>query len=283
MIWDDGRSGAAGQVAGDVTLGDLEPECGSFRKVRGTVFETDDMLMVGRVCGTDTYLSRGVHHWANISRDQYVKLIHDAREAGKSLRYLFVTATDGPPRVEYWLIPGEILGQILGVRHKSSPGDVLGVHIRCKDGRFFLDDVDVTDHHHVARLDQEQATVLKEALRITRRISVRGGANRATSQETTPIGTMTGEETSGEHQLFQVPVSGTRKMTLSVPIPLNTRDIERLKAWIDLMADILTQDQAPRAIVSHDDLDDCFAALEPDDELERALEGQRRVDNEMWQ
>lgn len=282
MIWDDGRSGVAGQFAGDVTLDSLVPQFGSFRKVRGTVFETDEMIVIGRACGTDAYLSRGVHHWANISRDQYVKLIHDAREAGKILRYLFVTATDGPPRVEYWLIPSEILGQALRDRHKTSPGDVLGMHIKCKDGRFFLGEVDVTDHHQVASLDQEQTTLLKEALRITRRGSaVASDSPKATTEPgnscVPPI-----EGTSGEIHSFQVPVSGARKMTLSMPIPLAARDIERLKAWIDLMSDVLTQDQTLRAADARDDVDDCFAAMEPDDELERALEAQRQVDNEMW-
>src|SRR5438093_13323406 len=97
MLWDDGRSGAAGCAAGNIALHELEAREGPIKKIKGTTFESAKALIVGRVCASDAYLEEPILHWANASWDQHLELTRAAKDAGKELIYLFITASSDPP------------------------------------------------------------------------------------------------------------------------------------------------------------------------------------------
>src|SRR5258708_4393935 len=128
-IWNDGRSGIAGAWAGNRALDTIAHTEGPINKIRGTIFDGANEILIGRVCGNDEYLHSGVLHWANTSWDQHCDLDRDAQSAGKQLTYLFVTASDNPPTVEYWRVPAPIVRDGMVERKKDRRGPPFPVHI----------------------------------------------------------------------------------------------------------------------------------------------------------
>ena len=57
-LWNDGRSGEAGCLAGNLVLAHLRDTQGeSFSERKGTTFRGRTSIWVGRVCSTDAYLN----------------------------------------------------------------------------------------------------------------------------------------------------------------------------------------------------------------------------------
>jgi len=238
-VWNDGRSGVMGQTAGNLALSHLEESVGvEFEKLKGTIFVGGELVCIGRACGTDSYLGASVLHWANVSQDQQAELETFAAEHGAQLYYLLVAAKDKPAEVHYWLLPAQIVQAVLAAKGRDNPGDTCGIHIVESEGRHMLVDHDVSAHHHVVVLSHEQAGRLSAALSRDeqRSRSVKGRNRRAdgggAAHKKSP--------TNGDFGTrFEIPLACGNKAVLSVERPVADTDVARLKAWLDIMQDIL--------------------------------------------
>jgi hypothetical protein len=235
MVWDDGRSGVAGQFVGNLVLCSLNAELGKLRKRKGTVFDAPKTILIGRICSNTSYLSRDTAHWASISRTQHNQIIAEAHSEKKRAVYLFITANVRAPHVDFWLIPAAVLGKMLDRRHKTELGDVLAVQIKAAGDRYVLADLDVTEFHRSLELDNAQATELTAALD-----GPAPTAERRHRREQASRSAGYGADS------YDVPVSDGRSVTLAVPGALAAEDVARLKGWLDLMADILTRPATDR-------------------------------------
>jgi hypothetical protein len=237
-LWNDGRSGEAGCAAGNLVLADLAQGGIAFRKVRGTTFESPESIWIGRVCATDSYLSPGVAHWANISFDQHRELMADAASNQRSLVYLFITAMESPPSVHYWRVPGEIIDRLLTEQGKAHRGGVYGMHIVEAHGRYRIGQHDVSEYHRAVSMNERASTKLAGGFEAVRRrrtsaaaASSGDGGGRALVSATTG--------NPDDHREFTIHLAGGRNARVLLPIPIAENDLPRLKGWFDLMSDVL--------------------------------------------
>src|SRR4051794_37268204 len=161
MLWTDGRSGAAGCVAGNFVLSQLND--GTIKRLKGTMFESSSALLIGRVCATDEYLQPPIVHWANASWDQHVEMKQDAAAAGKKLAYLFITASSDPAEVRYWRVPGSVVEAAFELRCKNKRGDTCAVHISAEKSNYYVGKVDVTKYFKTVEVNPAQARRLRDA------------------------------------------------------------------------------------------------------------------------
>jgi hypothetical protein len=230
-VWDDGRTGAAGRLAGNIALEDLARKHGPWRKVKGTVFESARELVIGRVCSSDDYLTAPIVHWANGSWDQHVELQNLAGSRGNALNYLFVTATRQPPTVTYWHVPAPVVEAEFIARGRNAHRSTCALHIIADGDRNYLGKGEVTAHRHVVVLDDAGSVALARAF-------ARGGA-RASAL---PSSRRTSRAARGDvANSYAIPVSGGRAVTVQIPGPLSAADVSRFRSWIDLTEDVLTE------------------------------------------
>lgn len=234
-LWDDGRSGEAGCAAGNIALGHLASQGMRFRKVRGTTFESSDAIWISRVCSSDSYLSGGVAHWANISWDQHRDMLSEAQANNRSLIYLFVTGTEKPAAVHYWRVPAQVVECVLVQQGKNSRGATYGLHLIHDNGTYRIGEFDVTQYHAAVPLASNAAERLVAGFESTRQ---KKAAKRISPLVIEPERMPTAEDR--DIQRFEVPLTGGRVARLGVPVPISGSDLQRLKGWLDLMADILT-------------------------------------------
>ena len=236
-LWNDGRSGEAGCAAGNMVLGHLANTGVAFRKVRGTTFESPESIWIGRVCATDSYLSPGVSHWANISFDQHRELMADAAANHRSLIYLFITAMELPASVHYWRVPGEIIDRTLSEHAKAHRGAVYGMHIVEAHGRYRIGQHDVTEYHHSVPLNERASARLAVGFEAVRQRKVKG-TPATILPDSASAGVTAGGDDDGQKE-FAIPLAGGRNARVVLPIPIAENDLPRLKGWFDLMSDIL--------------------------------------------
>ena len=227
QLWNDGRSGAAGCTAGNLALANLRRVESPLTKLKGTTFESAAAFIIGRVCATDEYLREPILHWANASWDQHVELKRAAQEARKELIYLFITASNDPPAIRYWRVPADAVEAAMVGRGKNRRGEVCAIHIAVDDGRHLIGKTDVTRHCTTVKLDEAAARELHAAFEVAKR-----QAHRLNSP---PLRNQSGLAT------FDIPASGAGTIRIQARLPLRMSDVARLKRWIDLTADVLTE------------------------------------------
>lgn len=238
-VWNDGRSGEAGCLSGNLVLDELARVHGRFTRVRGTTFQSRDAVWVGRFCH-EVYIEWPYCHWANVGVDQFHEMSAYAQSAGKRLLYLFVTAQ--PSRtaaIAYWAVPADILREVLDARGRNTSRTTFAVHIAFRDGRYGLDQADITEFHGELTPGPEVVSRLRNvtppaapALR-DQDGSVR--SRRVARRHGTRIG-----EPQQSLREFAVPLTGERSALLRLPVPLAEVDVSRIKGWMDLMSDVLT-------------------------------------------
>ncbi len=234
-MWRDGRSGPAGCTAGNLVLAHLEASAGeTFHERKGTTFRSRDAIWVGRVCSTDAYLSARDRHWANLSWGQHQQVVAEARRDGAQVKYLFITVLEGEPVIHYWVLGSGLIDEVAFAREGAGTEFVYSLHIRENGGRYEVDGHDVTKHHYRLRLEGSDARRMDTAFEATRAPKGRRATGRKAA--TGPLRTP-GVRSDPE---FQIPVIGGRTATLTLPQPAARVDIERIKGWLDLMADVLT-------------------------------------------
>lgn len=162
-IWCDRRSGRAGQIAGNLVLSELARR---FREEihhrKGTTFVSAKHVYVARACGTADYLAKNEAHWCNLSPVQHREVVKEARKQRRKLLFVFITAT--PDKVHYWRVPASVTARVLS-RLTPKPSDKsCFLRIRRREGRFFLEDEDVTQYHAVLQPDDALAAELSTAL-----------------------------------------------------------------------------------------------------------------------
>ncbi len=233
-IWDDGRSGAAGQAAGNVALEVIQRSEGHVQKLKGTVFESDRSILIGRVCSSDEYLADPVLHWANASWDQHEEIRRHAKESGKAFAYLFVTVSKNPIALKFWKVPADVVEKVFVERERNRRGSTCAIHINGSGARRFIGKTDVTKYQVDVALRPAHAACLTESF--NREQPDRREASA--SQRQTREHVAHAEQSSNA---YRIPVSGGRSLTIQVPGPLSNEDVTRVKAWIDLTADVLTE------------------------------------------
>lgn len=228
-VWDDGRSGEAGRVAGNLVLAELDKTERPIAKLKGTVFESAKALLVGRVCSSSEYLAGDVLHWANVSWDQHREVADEAKSRGKRFEYLFITASSDPPVVRFWRVPADTVATYLADRGKKSRGETCALHIVEDAGRQLLGRHDVTAFHGQVTVAGARAAELQQAIAARSAGSGRLAAPDSRAARDAPTGG------------YEIPLSGGRAAWLLVPAAIAPPDLDRLKGWIDLMADVLTE------------------------------------------
>jgi hypothetical protein len=226
-LWKDGRSGLAGCYAGNLALVDIARKHNERLSARkGTTFNGRRALLVGRVCSTDAYLNKGTAHWANLGPEQHAEVATEAKALRKNLVYLFITATAKPPGVHYWALPGELVGRVLPSLPVKEVDKSCHIRIQEKDGRYFLQDLDISKYHSTVSLVDGKASKLTRAFEDQRR-----------REQKRP---QPGNASNG-FQEFSIPLRAGQSAVLRLPKPTAEADLARIKAWIDLMADVLTE------------------------------------------
>jgi hypothetical protein len=122
----------------------------------------------------------------------------------------------------------------------------IGVHIFDRNGRYFLGDDDVTQYYEALPVDAELRQLFLDVA-APKRLRTERPDDRDWP-DTTPSPEL-GAGASGvnvsamRRRNYPVPLSGGRSAVLSLPVPLHGRDVNRIKGWVDLMADVLTQEE----------------------------------------
>ncbi len=161
-IWKDGRTGAPGQIAGNLALADLSGRSGEkITHRRGTTFVARGRLYIGRVCGSAEYLVGDEAHFCNLSPTQFAREKDSAAKEHRELFLLCVTAT--PEAVHYWCIPRAVVGRVLRRMRVKPSDESCAIKIRQKEGRFLMEDQDVTEYHTILALDESVANSLSIA------------------------------------------------------------------------------------------------------------------------
>ena len=235
-LWDDGRSGPAGCVAGNIALGSLPGSDRPIRKLKGTLFETRRQFLIGRACSTDSYLAEPVLHWANASWDQHTDMAREAGSAGKELAYLFITATREPPSVQTWLVPATVVEKAFEARQKDRRGQMCAIHIVSAGNRHLLGGSDITGFHQALGLSNAETTRLRQAY-----LARQPQRPQPASDRPPKAGRVFAAVPSSAGAAYDIPVSRSRSVRLQLPGPLLLSDVNRVKQWLDLAADVLTE------------------------------------------
>ncbi len=230
LLWIDGRSGIDGCIAGNAALDILARAEGPIARVKGTVFESANAILVGRVCANADYLGSAILHWANTSWDQHEDLRRLASDNSKELAYLFVTST--LKSLEFWRVPGKVVEDFIRSKGKARRGSTCAIHIVDDEHRHRIGAIDVSMFHVGAPLPNQTAPEVPDGSSSQLRITDDDEPHKVLH----PIR----EAKYSVLAEYHVPMSNGGVVTLQVPMPVQRTDLDRLKGWIDLMADLLT-------------------------------------------
>lgn len=167
--WQDRRSGPVGCLAGNIILSDISKPGETFHNVEGTIFASEERVVVGRICSQGNYiLKENKIHFCNISKTSYKNL----RKKYESLEiyYLFITVL--PHCVHYWLIPYDLMGKILSrAKVKSDNSSMLYTY---KSGEVYsISGIDISEYHRVKILNPSLIKPTHSHVNRTVRISFR--------------------------------------------------------------------------------------------------------------
>jgi bifunctional DNA-binding transcriptional regulator/antitoxin component of YhaV-PrlF toxin-antitoxin module len=160
-LWTDGRTGKAGQVAGNLVLSDIAKGLGPIEHWKGTIFVTSTEIIIARVNATTRYLMSPEVHWSTFEPDQERSLRSDPRFTNQKFHYLFVTARERA--VFYWLIPSRVI--MVAVEGIAPRRDgAIFVRIReDEEGKTFLYNKEITRYSHRLALDGELSATMQHA------------------------------------------------------------------------------------------------------------------------
>lgn len=242
-LWNDGRSGTAGCLAGNLVLAQLrDTSQEQFAERKGTTFHGRGSIWVGRICSTDTYLAGRERHWANLSLEQHREVTHEAALEGASVKYLFITALPGQHEIRYWVVPGETVERVAFSAPNLPKDFVYSLHIRENEqGGFFVEGENVSPYHHVLKLNAGSLSRLEQAFESDRASRQRRQEKRKTPTIDREPGQATAGVSTETRGRFEIPLKGGRAAILQVPLPAADVDLARIKGWIDLMNDVLTE------------------------------------------
>ncbi len=243
-IWSDARTTVAGQFAGNLVLNEIARNEGeSFRKLKGTVFRGKASLWIARCCGED-YLNRGDRHWTKVSLRQYRIELSEAKRKGWKLKYLLLTPFRDESVIHYWIIPGEFLGSI-AFQNQSESHFEYTLRIHEDDGKYYIEGKDVTRFHHVLRLSKADAENLDRCFAASKEVEERraGKKRDAIAGDPPPVQVLASEDDEAgiQRRSFDILLRGGQSAILSLPLPTAEVDLQRIKDWIDLMSDVLTE------------------------------------------
>ena len=251
-LWKDGRTPPAGCLAGNLVLAHLrDAEGEQFTERKGTTFRGRAGIWVGRMCSTDSYLYGRDRHWANLSLEQHREVTHEAALEGGIVKYLFITALAGHVSIHFWIIPSEIVEKVAFCDPRQAADYVYSLHIREEsEGKFVLEGTDVTQYH---RIFAPGAAAMS---RLERAFETDAAARQRRQDKKTEMLAAARHERSSDRLAsnltrghFQIPLKGGRSAILEVPLPAVDVDLVRIKGWIDLMNDVLTEPLPPEATV----------------------------------
>ena len=141
-LWKDNRSGVDGKAIGNVVLDHLRKKIGGeVKHEKGTVFSNDRMIVVGRICTSDAYLTGSIVHFCNMSQVQHESLNQQRR----TVMYLFITASNQV--IHYWLVPGSVIGRVLPTLavKNSTPSSI--IRITREGKKFRLGNISITRYY----------------------------------------------------------------------------------------------------------------------------------------
>lgn len=141
-LWNDGRSGPVGGMAGNLVLRKLEKEFGRIAGEKGLLFSTPTHLLLGR---SQTKASATREHWFNLGREQFHDLKTEARKRKLKLVFLLVKCV-AEDEIDYWRVPGPVIGRVLPRLPVKEDGACMFVICRQAD-RFLLEEEDITRFH----------------------------------------------------------------------------------------------------------------------------------------
>ena len=252
-LWNDGRSGTAGCVAGNLVLAHVrDTQKEEFQERKGTTFRGRASIWIGRMCSTDSYLFGRDRHWANLSLEQHREVTHEASLEGATVKYLFITALAGEPVIHYWIVPSEVIERI-AFSDPRLPGDyVYSLHIREDDHeQYILEGEEVSGYHHVLKLPPAAASRVQKAFDADRTLRQRREEKRKPAKLVANSASAEVSSSGIDVALgrFQIPLKGGRSAVLQVPLPAADVDLVRIKGWIDLMNDVLTEPRENQSTV----------------------------------
>ncbi len=218
-----------------MVLADIRDAQGEvFQERKGTTFRGRATLWVGRACATDDYLNARDRHWANLSIAQHREVMSEARLESICVKYLFITALMNQSTIHYWMVPGDVIDRIAFAAHQDDPDFVYALHIRENAELFEIEGEDVTRFHRVLELSPAESNRLDAEFKTAKRArELRASKRFVTARNDFAA--------NREKSSFQIPLNGGRSAVLSVPLPAADTDLQRIKGWIDLMSDVLTE------------------------------------------
>ena len=145
--WQDQRSGPRGCIAGNLVLEHIQGSGEDFKRLKGTVFISNDRLVIGRIC-TETYLTGDWVHICNLTKGHHKSM--KAEAGNRVTEYLFITLRND--EIHYWPIPHQVISRILS-KAPVKPSDSASIlRIKCQDGKYTMLGKDVTQYHKVMLL-----------------------------------------------------------------------------------------------------------------------------------
>ena len=242
-LWGDDRSGAAGRYCGNIVLSRLSG--GDLRKLKGSAlaFANEDTVFLGRAVGTDSYLNGSVLHWANLSHNQHDRFAREAMTTGRELRYLFVTGSLEQAGIHVWNVPSDVVQRHFERRSAGRDGTSVPLHIVQSGAKHLLGPDDVQAFHSFIALAEKDLERLRDALK---------NAQEETADEIiSPASAPNRREAPGRQsasrplRVFSIPLSRGRVAELRIADAIGEPDVARIKGWMDLMSDVLTERAAP--------------------------------------
>jgi hypothetical protein len=152
----DRRSGAVGNIAGDIVLKHLEQEFGEqIEKEKGTIFSTNSKVLLRRLCASKEYL-QSEDHLSNLSISQHREL----KQQRRKFFYLYITVEE--ENIEYWLIPSLVMDKIIPQLDKKSDGVNCFVRIYNDQDRYILGGKNITKYYRSIKKPTHFADLVKK-------------------------------------------------------------------------------------------------------------------------
>jgi uncharacterized protein (DUF433 family) len=150
--WSTGRVGQVVSCAGVLVLEHLA-QAGEFLRPRhGSTFESDRAIYIGR--GSSEATTSDLH-WSNVYSRQHGRVAKEAADRGLALTYLLFTASPNL-HLDYWLVPGSLVGDLLKKHGKLEGRHTHTLHIRESGAGELLEEENIAPLRHRVPLSSDQ-------------------------------------------------------------------------------------------------------------------------------
>jgi hypothetical protein len=160
-------------MVGNLVLADIVQRTGDkIAHRKGTTFTGRKSIYIGRYAKDDYLRKAQLLHLANVSPRQYQECAMEGSRQGKNLLYLFITAKHQLRTVDYWEVPGTVIGEFLHQLPVKVPERDCKIRIREENGKQYLDlegskatlkSQEVTKWHHEIPLTEGEAAAMQQA------------------------------------------------------------------------------------------------------------------------